>query len=104
MLLCMEDQNGDHVVYHCRVHVPFGLLFSKNMSNKGILPIDGFFLSNRRRIRHSETPKGMGFDTSFHVIIFVNILKFINQDKLEYQDNYPWTRGTKEKGCLMSIP
>jgi hypothetical protein len=99
-LLCIEDQNGNHVVYHCRTHVPFGPLFSKYMSNKGIPPIGGLFLSNGRKIRHSETPKGMGFDTSFHVIIFVNLLKFINQDKLEYQDNYPLTEGNEREGVL----
>jgi hypothetical protein len=83
-LLCTEDQNGNSVVYHNRTHVPFGPLFSTYISNMGILPISGHFLSNGRRIGHSETPKGMGFDTSFRVIIFINLLKFINQDKLEY--------------------
>jgi hypothetical protein len=100
ILLCIKDQNGNCVFYHNRTHVPFGPLFSAYMSNKGILPISGHFLSNRRRIGHSETPKGMGFDTSFHVIIFINLLKFINQDKLEYQDDYPLTGGNKREGAL----
>jgi hypothetical protein len=34
--LCIEDQNGDRVVYHQVTHVPFGSLFAKYMSNKGI--------------------------------------------------------------------
>ncbi len=99
-LLCIDDQNGDHVVYHSRTHVPFGPLYSKYMRNKGIQPIGRLFLSNRRRIGHSETPNGLGFDTNFHVIIFVNLLKFINQAELEYQDEHPLTGGNKRVGVL----
>jgi hypothetical protein len=36
IVLCIEDQNGDHVVYHRGTHVLFGLLFAKYMSDKGI--------------------------------------------------------------------
>jgi hypothetical protein len=85
--LCIEDQNGNHVVYHCRMHVPFGLLFAKYMRCKGILPIGGLFLSNGRRIGLSETPTGMGFNAAYHVIIFVNLLMFIDHDDLDYQDD-----------------
>jgi hypothetical protein len=31
--LCFEDQNGNCVVCHRRLNVPFGLLFAKCMSN-----------------------------------------------------------------------
>ncbi len=79
-MLCIEDQNGDRVVSHRKTHVPFGLLFAKYMSNKGILPIGGLFLSHGRRIGHSETPEGLGFNTGYHVILFVNLLTFIDQD------------------------
>jgi hypothetical protein len=99
--LFIEDQNSNRVVYHRRTHVPFGPLFDKYISrNKGILPMDRLFLSNGRRIRHSETPKGLGFDRGYHVIIFVNLLTFINEDELVYQDEYPLTRGNKRKGVL----
>jgi hypothetical protein len=70
------------------------------MSNKGIPPIGGLFLSNRRRIGHSEIPKGLGFDTGYHVIIFVNLLTFFDQDELKYQDKYPLTRRNKQEGVL----
>ncbi len=99
-LLCIEDQNGNRVVYHHRTHVPFGPLFPEYMINKGIPLIGGLFLSNGRRIGHSETPKGMGFDTSFYVIVFINLLMFIDEDELEYQDNYPLTGGNKREGVL----
>jgi hypothetical protein len=98
--LCIEDQNGNSVVYHQMTHVPFGLLFAKYRRSKGILPIGGLFLSNGRRIRHSETPKDLGFDASFHVIIFVNLLMFIDHEDLEYQDNYPLTRGNDREGVI----
>jgi hypothetical protein len=45
-------------------------------------------------------PGGLGFDTSYHVIIFVNLLTFTNQNKLEYQVKYPLTRGNKREGVL----
>ncbi len=99
-MLCIEDQNGDCVVYRRGTHVPFGLLFAKYMSNKGIQPIGGLFLSHRRRIGHSEMPKGLRFDTEHHVIIFVNLLTFIDQGKLEYQVEYPLTRGNEREGVL----
>jgi hypothetical protein len=83
-----------------KTHVPFGLLFAKYMSNKGIPPIGGLFLSNGKRIGHSEMPKGLGFDTGYHVIIFVNLLTFFDQDELEYQDEYPLTKRNKREGVL----
>ncbi len=83
--LCIKDQNGDRVVYRWGTHVPFGLLFAKYMSDKGIQPIGGLF---GRRIGHSEMPEGLRFDTSYHVIIFVNLLRFIDQNELEYQVMY----------------
>jgi hypothetical protein len=81
--LCVEDQNGDRVVFLWGTHVPFGLLFAKYMSNKSIQAIGRLFSSHGRRIGHSEMPAGLGFD-GYHVIIFVNLLTFINQDELEY--------------------
>ncbi len=42
----------------------------------------------------------MGFDMGYHVIIFVNLLMFINHDDLEYQNNYPLTGGNKREGVL----
>ncbi len=98
--LCIEDQNSYRVVPHRRTHVPFGLMFAKYMSNKGIPPIGGLFLSHARRIGHSETPDGLGFDTGYHVIIFLNLLTFINQDELEYQVEYPLTGRNKQEGVL----
>ncbi len=98
--MCIEDQYGDRVFYHCRMDVPFGLLFAKYLRSKGILPIGGLELSNGKRIRLSETPGGMGFDTGYHVIIFVDLLMFINHDDLEYQDDYPLTVGHKREGVL----
>ena len=98
--LCIEDQNGDRVVYRWGTHVPFGLLFSKYMSNKGIQPIGGLFLSHGKRIGHSEMPAGLGFDIVYHVIIFVNLLTFFDQGELEYQVEYPLTGGTKREGVL----
>ncbi len=100
--MCIEDQNGDRVVYHRGTHVQFVSLFAKYMSNKGIqpIPIGGLFLSHRRRIGHSETPKGLGFDKGHHVIMFVNLLMFFDQDKLEYQVEYPLTEENKRKGVL----
>jgi hypothetical protein len=65
-----------------------------------ILPIGRLFSSNRRRIGHSETPKHLGFNVSFHVIIFVNLLMFINHKDFEYQDNYPLTVGNDREGVL----
>jgi hypothetical protein len=70
------------------------------MSNKGILPIGRLFLSSRRRIGHSEMPKGLGFDTGYHVIIFIKLLTLFDQDELEYQDEYPLTGGNKREGVL----
>jgi hypothetical protein len=70
------------------------------MSNKGILPIGGLFLSNGRRIGHHEMPEGLGFDMGYHVIIFVNVLMFFDQDELEYQDKYPLTRRNEREGVL----
>ncbi len=45
-------------------------------------------------------PEGLGFDTRHHVIIFVNLLMFFDQDKLEYQAFYPLTSGNKREGEL----
>jgi hypothetical protein len=45
-------------------------------------------------------PKGLGFDTGHHVIIFVNLLMFFDQDKLEYQVEYSFTGGNKRLGVL----
>ncbi len=42
----------------------------------------------------------MGFDASFHVIMFVNLLMFIDQEDLEYQDDYPLSRGNDREGVL----
>jgi hypothetical protein len=98
--LCIKNHNGDCVVYRWGTHVPFGLLFAKYMSNKGIQPIGGLILSHGRRIGHNETSKGLGFDMEHHVIIFVNLLMFFDQGKLEYQGKYPLTRGNKRKGVL----
>ncbi len=98
--LCIKDQNGNRVVSHHRTHVHFGLMFAEYMSNKGIPPIGGLFLSHGRRIGHSETPDDLGFDMSYHVIIFVNLLMFINQDELEYQVEYPLTGGNEREGVL----
>ncbi len=58
------------------------------------------FLSKGRRIWHSETPKGLGFDTGYHVVIFANLLIFFDQDEMEYQDEYPLTRKNKREGVL----
>ncbi len=99
-MLCIKNQNGDPVVYGWGTHVPFGLLFAKYMSNKGIQPIGQLFLSHKRRIGHNEMPKGLGFDTEHHVIIFTNLLTFFDQDKLEYQVEYPLTSGNKMGGVL----
>jgi hypothetical protein len=99
-MLCFEHQNGDCVVYHWGTHVPMGSLFAKYMSNKGIQPIGGLFLSHLRKIGHSETPKGLGYDTEHHVIILISLLTFFDQDKLEYQAEYPLTRGNKREGIL----
>jgi hypothetical protein len=71
--LCNEDQNGDRVAYRQGTHVPFGSLFAEYMSNKGIQPIGGLFLSHGRRIGNSEMPKGLGFDTGHHVIVYLSI-------------------------------
>jgi hypothetical protein len=77
-----------------------GQFFAKYMSNKGIQPIGGIFSSHGRRIGNSEMPEGLGFDTGNHVIIFVNLLMFFDQDKLEYQVEYPLTGGNKREGVL----
>jgi hypothetical protein len=98
--LCIEDQNGDRVVYHRRTHVPFGLQFAKYMRSKGIPPIGGLFLSNGRRIGLRETNTGMGLNTGYHVIIFVNLLMFIDHHDLEYQDFYPLTGENEREGVL----
>jgi hypothetical protein len=76
------------------------LLFAKYVRSKGIPPIGGLFLFCGRRIRHSETAKDLGFDKKFHVIIFVNLLIFIDCKDLEYQDNYPLTGGNDGEGVL----
>ncbi len=99
-MLCIKDQNGDHVVYHRGIHVPFGSLFAKCMSNKGIQPTGGLFLSHGRRIRYNEMPNGLGFNTEHHVIISVNLLTFFDQGELEYQVEYPLTRGNEREGVL----
>jgi hypothetical protein len=98
--LHIKDQNGHCVVYHRGTHVPFMSLFAKYMSNKGNQPIGGLFLSHGRRIGHSEMPGGLGFDTGHHVIIFVNLLTFFDQDELEYQVEYPLTGGNKWERVL----
>ena len=98
--LCIEDQNGDRVVYHPGTRVPLGSLFAKYMSSKGIQLIGGLFLYHGRRIGHNETPEGLGFDTGHHVIILVNLLTFFDQDELEYQVKYPLTGGNKREGVL----
>jgi hypothetical protein len=97
---CIEDQYGDRVVYHCRMDVPFGILLAKYLRSMGMLPIGGLFLSNGKMIGLNETPEGMGFDTGYHVIIFINLLMFIDHDNLEYQDDYPLTIGHERKGAL----
>jgi hypothetical protein len=98
--LCIKDQNVYRVVYCWRTHVLFALLFAEYMSNKGIQPIGGFFSYHGRRIGHSETPKGLGFNTGHHVIISVNLLTFIDQNELEYQRKYPLNGGNKREGVL----
>jgi hypothetical protein len=45
-------------------------------------------------------PKGLGFDRGHHVVIFVNLLTFFDQDKLEYQVEYPLTGGNEREGVL----
>jgi hypothetical protein len=100
IVLCIKDQNGDRVVYRWGTHVPFGLLFAKYMSDKGIKLIGGLLLSHGRRIGHSEMPPGFGVDTSYHVILFVNLLMFIDQNKLEVQVEYHLTGGNKREGVL----
>jgi hypothetical protein len=45
-------------------------------------------------------PKGLGFDTGYHVIIFVNLLTFFDQDELQYLDEYPLTRRNEKEGVL----
>ena len=90
--------------YRRGTHVPFGLLFAKYMSNKGIQPIGRLFLSHGRRIGHNEMPKGLGFDTEHHVIIFLNLLMFFDQGELEYQVKYPLTGGNEREGGLIRIP
>jgi hypothetical protein len=98
--LCIEDQDGDRMVYHRGTHVPFRSLFVEYISVKGIQPIGGLFLSHGRRIRYDDTPKSLGFDTEHHVIIFVNLLTFFDQGELEYQVEYPLTGGNKSEGVL----
>ncbi len=98
--LCIKDQNGDRMVYHRGTHVPFGPLFAKYMSVKGIQLIGGLFLSHGRRIRYDDMPESLGFDTEHHVIIFVNLLTLFDQGKLEYQVEYPLTGGNKSEGVL----
>ncbi len=98
--LCIDDQNGDRVVYRRGTHVPFGSLIAEYMSDKVIQLIGGLFLSHGRRIGHSEMPEGLGFDMGHHVIIFVNLLTFVDQDELEYQVKYPLTGRNKRGGVL----
>jgi hypothetical protein len=98
--LCIEDQNGDRMVYHRGTHVPFWSLFAKYMSVKGIQLISGLFLSHGRRIGYNDTPKSLGFDTEHHVILFVNLLTFFDQGKLEYQVEYSLTGGSGSEGVL----
>jgi hypothetical protein len=100
IMLCIKDQNGDCVVYHRGTHVLFGTPFAKYMSDTGIQPIGGLFLSHGRRIGYNEMPKGLRFDTEHHVIIFVNLLMFFDQGELEYQVEYPLTIGNKNEGVL----
>ncbi len=57
-------------------------------------------MSNGKRIGLSETPNGMEFDTGYHVIIFANLLIFINHNDLKYQDDYPLTAGHKQERLL----
>jgi hypothetical protein len=45
-------------------------------------------------------PKGLGFDTGHHVIIFINLMMFFDQEELEYQVEYPLTRGNEKEGLL----
>ncbi len=45
-------------------------------------------------------PKGLGFDTEHRVIIIVNLLAFFDQEELEYQVEYPLTRGNKWEGVI----
>jgi hypothetical protein len=98
--MCIEDQYGIHVVYQHRIDVPFGLLFNQYLRSKGILPRGGLFLSSRKMIRLDETPKSMGFDTDYHVIIFVNLLMSFYHNDLEYQSNYLLTGGNDRGGVL----
>jgi hypothetical protein len=71
--LCIENQNGDRVVYRWGTNIPFGVLFAEYMSDKGIQPIGGLFLSHGRRIGHNETPEGLGFITEHHVTLYLSI-------------------------------
>jgi hypothetical protein len=98
--LCIEDQNGDCLVYHRGTHVPFGSLFAEYMSNKGIQPIGRLFLSHGKMIGHNKTSKVLRFDTEHHVVVFFNLLTFFDQGELEYQVEYPLTRGNKREGVL----
>jgi hypothetical protein len=98
--LCIKDQNGDRVVYHRGTHVPFWSPFAEYMSNKGIQPIGGLFLSHGRRIGHNEMPQGLGSDTEHRVIIFVNLMMFFDQGELEYQAKYPLTGENEREGVL----
>jgi hypothetical protein len=103
IMLCIKDQNGDRVVYHWGTHVLFGTLFAKYMSNEGIQPIGGLFLSHGRRIGYDEMPKDLGFDTEHHVIIFVNLLTFFDQASWNIRSSILLPEGMKMKGCLMRI-
>jgi hypothetical protein len=70
------------------------------MSNKGVQPIGGLFLSQERRNRHSETPEGLEFDTGHHVIIFVNLLSFFLPRQVGISDQIsPNRREQKERGA-----
>jgi hypothetical protein len=77
---CIKDQYGVRVVYHHRMDIPFGVLFAKYLRSKGIPPRAGLFLSSRKRIGLDQTPKSMGFDTGYHVIIFINLLMLFDHD------------------------
>ena len=45
-------------------------------------------------------PPKASVDMEHHVIIFVNLLTFFDQGELEYQVEYPLTRGNEREGLL----
>jgi hypothetical protein len=99
--VCIKDQHGNCVVYHRKMDAPFRLLFAQYLSSKGIPPIGRLFLSNKKRIGLGKTPKRMGFDTGYHVVIFINLLMFINHNDLEYQKDSPLIVGHQRDGVLI---